>query len=769
MNATIGKSAGLAMLMAFGIIATMVALGVFTSSNAAASHPVGQAIAIPDGGIINVPNTPGVLATYTISFQPLRDLSQGDSIYIKFDKNISVPASMEKERVTITAFSGGSSNPLSDPEISKDANNNTIIKLALGDTQPLTPLIVDNLAGLAGTDVHLLTFSTLAGIRNATNPDVNDTWANMSDDGVNFGAEAEDIIHVLRWLDLNDNSDARGFELTLTGKGWKDGTATVFLKLSTGDGFIPGTDIIIGTSDAAISGGEFTATFVVDTNFEVGDNLINATDGRGETAFLSATDPDFGARYESQDFELRGKLTVSTTTATRGEEITLTAEDYGGTAGVGLVTGITFGGIAVANADLPGSLGISNHTGTFIVTVPSTAQIGAQTITLITNANPDTRRTVGISIVGLSVIASPSTVVADQDVTISGSGFGNNEKLATISVAGTGNLVTILTDNSKVTDKSTDSSGNLVATFAIPIDETTRTPGTHKIIITDASGRVGEAIITIPERTLILDSVESRRGSIVGFSGTGYQADSTISIFYGPTSGTPRTTTTADAAGNMSGTFTVQNTVGIPSTTTVNAQSGCSTRGTDSCTQRTADAVHKVPAAAVTVEPTSAAPGDTIMISGLGFPGFVPVADLTIANVSALPSPAPSTDADGIFTTTALVPQLDTGSQALLVTAGGTTATASFTVLMAGVVPVTTTNNTTDVFADEINSDNLVRVWLFSNADQTWSFFDPRPAFAAANTLTTSTSGDIVWVNVIAETTFQGQTLFPGWNLISLK
>ena len=66
------------------------------------------------------------------------------------------------------------------------------------------------------------------------------------------------------------------------------------------------------------------------------------------------------------------------------------------------------------------------------------------------------------------------------------------------------------------------------------------------------------------------------------------------------------------------------------------------------------------------------------------------------------------------------------------------------------------------------NDDNLVRVWRFSNADQSWSFYDPRPAFASANTLAKTGAGDIVWVNVTAEQTFQSGTLFPGWNLISL-
>ena len=76
------------------------------------------------------------------------------------------------------------------------------------------------------------------------------------------------------------------------------------------------------------------------------------------------------------------------------------------------------------------------------------------------------------------------------------------------------------------------------------------------------------------------------------------------------------------------------------------------------------------------------------------------------------------------------------------------------------------TNIGDDVIA---NDDNLVRVWRFSNPDQSWSFYDPRPAFADANTLAKTGAGDIVWVNVTAEQTFQSGTLFPGWNLISLK
>jgi len=140
-----------------------------------------------------------------------------------------------------------------------------------------------------------------------------------------------------------------------------------------------------------------------------------------------------------------------------------------------------------------------------------------------------------------------------------------------------------------------------------------------------------------------------------------------------------------------------------------------------------------------------------------------------------LPSPAPSTNGDGVIIkpdgslgSLVLVPQLGVGSSSVLLTVGGITANTSLTIVAAEAVVELATDDTETVFADEITADNLVRVWFFSNADQSWALFDPRPAFAEANDYTTATSGNIVWVNVTAETTFQGATLFAGWNLISL-
>jgi hypothetical protein len=68
-------------------------------------------------------------------------------------------------------------------------------------------------------------------------------------------------------------------------------------------------------------------------------------------------------------------------------------------------------------------------------------------------------------------------------------------------------------------------------------------------------------------------------------------------------------------------------------------------------------------------------------------------------------------------------------------------------------------------------SDNLLRVWNFDNATKVWTFFDPRPAFAAANTITEMRTGQIFWINVVFEgaVILNGRTraLNSGWNLVS--
>ena len=72
-----------------------------------------------------------------------------------------------------------------------------------------------------------------------------------------------------------------------------------------------------------------------------------------------------------------------------------------------------------------------------------------------------------------------------------------------------------------------------------------------------------------------------------------------------------------------------------------------------------------------------------------------------------------------------------------------------------------------DVFADLIEDGTLVEVLQLvrtSDTDITWLFYKPGEMFEDFNTYSESESGDILFVNVSSQTTFQGKTLYTGWN-----
>ena len=82
--------------------------------------------------------------------------------------------------------------------------------------------------------------------------------------------------------------------------------------------------------------------------------------------------------------------------------------------------------------------------------------------------------------------------------------------------------------------------------------------------------------------------------------------------------------------------------------------------------------------------------------------------------------------------------------------------------------PTPTIRATAEVFGELVRAGLLVSVWRYHNATQSWDAYDPNVP-AELNDLTHAAPEDIVWVEVMEETQFQGRTLHMGWNLISLK
>ena len=193
-----------------------------------------------------------------------------------------------------------------------------------------------------------------------------------------------------------------------------------------------------------------------------------------------------------------------------------------------------------------------------------------------------------------------------------------------------------------------------------------------------------------------------------------------------------------------------------------------------------------MPSAVVTISPKEGPTGIIFTANGAKFDPFRPVSTLSIGLPSVLPPYQVTTDKDGSFTVTGSVPPLAPGLNTVTANVGDVSAFASFKVTVPEVLPTpslapTATpapfSNPSVGLANIIEGDNLIRVWHFDPATQNdapnfgWFLYDPRPVFAAANTVELMVSGKFYWINVkqAQSVTLNGQprSLFAGWNPVT--
>jgi len=641
MNTKIGTSLGLTLIMLLGVVATMLALGLFGPGKANAAAPSVTAMTAS-------PGSPGDTSSLKISFET-DELIAGNSgeLWIAFDAKYGVPSTIAKTSISIASgqTTGGVSNPLIDPTIAKQiaasspiSASDNIVKLQLGDTAPQSTDTVQGLSVNTGGNDHIVTFATSAGITLPTAASTQGIWLSK-DQGTTWSTTAitadTNGITVVRELTLSATSGARGKSVTATGKGFT-GTGSTTLWLDADDGGDIDTSEYIIASDIAVSGGAFTHVFVTDTNYPLTATAVNAQGGDGNSVSTS-TNPTFDSY---------GSISLDKSEVARGASLKVTSVDYLAST----ITAITIGGVTQT---LPSDVTVAaNVDEVFSVTVAATTPLGSQKI-IMTGDNEGSRYTT-VTITGAPVTVEPSTAVAGQEVTVTGTGFTKSSNLATITVGGETVTYTssggLSTSTTIATGVDTDSSGNFSTSFLIPDSSTTRTAGDHKILVTDDGGLTGEKIVTAPGRTLSLDNETSKRGSEVTLTGTGYEAKGTVVLTY--TSGTTDTalgSATADSYGGFSKVVTVPNTPSIPSTNTI---TGAITSGGSKT------ATHKIGASAITMDVSEQSTGGSITITGTGFPAYATVGTMTIGGLDVRPTPAPSTDVDGGFTSTVMVPGL---------------------------------------------------------------------------------------------------------------
>ena len=316
----------------------------------------------------------------------------------------------------------------------------------------------------------------------------------------------------------------------------------------------------------------------------------------------------------------------------------------------GHAIGIYFGGTTVAHQT------ITSTTFNIYFDVPDDAEPGSYKVEVIDwdVSPPQTVASDWFTVIGGVIDLDPEVGPVGTGVQISGDNFSDRED---ITVEYDGDEIEIGSGDSR-----TDTNGEFTCIIIIP--ESTR--GDHTITVEDESGIYAEAEFTVePEITIIPTSGVG--GDEVLVSGTGFRASRSVTMtFDGDTITTSPTSVRTDGRGSFSASFDIP--VGTKGTYEVEASDGTY--------EASADFALSV---SFSISETSGYVGTGITVSGTGFRPSRSIS-ITFGNIQVGTT---TTDANGNFTGSFLVPGIASGAYEVRVSDGINTGNADFTVLLS--------------------------------------------------------------------------------------
>ena len=676
-------------------------------------------VAPPESAMLNTDKA-GTATRLTIvgTGAQLGSVGPGDEIAINLAK-FGLPASIAETDVIIddgnsnanprSVTVSGSNVMLQLGKFAADKPNSDAANMIDGSDGKITITIRDR-AGI--------TTPTLAGMY-AVKVDAKDAM----DDKDTYDLDGDAMmVTIIRSISVSPASAERGTEITISGKGFADGSATV----------MAGT---MGIGSADIAAGAFT--LMVNNNLKV--NNVSAFAKGADGTDIQASDGAGNMAMTAANHKIKAAFTISPESPNPGQEVTITLADTDVMATSAVM--VSFGGgtaMAATKAD--------DGDTTWKVAVPSDVRRGTIQMSVMVDAAAALNKNITIATNPLTV--TPATVVPGQIISVTGTGF---KGASTIAMNG----VKIGSIGANSAELLVNNVGGV--TFDVSVPDAVPA-GEAKVVVTDSAGRVGEAMITVSKAALTLDPEESLIGSEVMVSGMGFPANDLVLVKY---NGNTITTANTDSTG------TFAKGIVVPS-------SGIATGGSYSVMATSqindvavsASKTHKTPKPAVTLSAESATAGSSLTVDGANFKGFVQVYRIEIGGQNVTTLPAPATDKWGSFTAAVQIPQLSPGRyavKAIVEDATGDSATEFLQIVTEAV-----SNAPADVFASL--GDRLSRVWYLDRESQVWSFYDPDPELADFNTLMMVSSGDVVTV-IVSEgdpIEFQGAPLYFGTNPIAL-
>ena len=384
----------------------------------------------------------------------------------------------------------------------------------------------------------------------------------------------------------------------------------------------------------------------------------------------------------------------------------------------------------------------SQGTASIGVTVPNWAVAGVQELFVKAGGEDDDYK---VTIAGPRIVPTPATVVANQRVSLVGTGFSprsvigraitGQPQIARISIGGD-DIHWSRVNNGRVVE--VDDGGNWSASVDLPLSEATTGEGERTIRITDSMSRTGSVKVSLQERDFDITPPEGRVGTLAVVRGVGYPSKNdegtsfTVDVVYNVQEGTStRVSVVPDASGRFEVQVRIPTTAAIPSTNQVEVKFKL-----EDGTEVLENKQHIVPEGIINLSETSGGPGSTITVSGEGYKAFVNVDSVRIGNFDVTPAPKPHTDGNGMMEFDLLIPGIDVGIQTIEVQVGGTTSSVGFTVTESGVNPGDIVEVAKGV---EDLGDNLDVVWHFNNDSKAWTFYDGQEGSTLTHMITGET------------------------------
>ena len=580
-------------------------------------------------------------------------------------------------------------------------------------------------------------------------------------------------LKTLAKIGLSDVDNDRGYELTVTGSGFNNGTSAAAYVLADSDTTADLKAMVAagGAEEAAacsliIRDGHRAGIATVGSDdkvaitFEVtvpvfrpgNQNYICMVDGEGRSS-----------NTDVEDFNLFDSLRVVPSSANAGDVINVFAQDFPVNAG-GL-TELKIANQVVWTPTMSSSDpnyvstkrdGINDDgSGTITFELPGSLNGVALEGTVRIDVNyGGTKEDGKITVTGSALRLSQGEVRANESITIQGEGFGDQTEIDPDDITMDGVALHVDRDSLEDGMVPVSNAGQFVATVAIwsAADEGANPSliaGTHTIRVKDSGGFFGTASIVVKEPTIMTLPLVAGPRDVITITGENWPVDNPdggnaesveITVDDDPNRASPRKyTAIPDLTGRFTFEHRVSRDVGIPSNNQIKVAYGENS-------EIVKISSFDVPESIIEVSPAEAQPGETISLSVSGMPVYTNVYSVEVGGRNVLGGQNFSTDRTGAVTSEVTVPGLDPGVYSVIMQVGE----EEHRVIAIGEVEVLSEGAIgTEVTAAEGLAnlgDNLVAVFHFNNAAKEWSFYDPRPEFADLNTLENMVQGEAYWI-----------------------